>query len=678
MTDREIILDGLPAPGEPLQRHIHEDNQRLLDEEIAERARRVQAKLGWWEAFWLNRQYHRLWKQLNRAGYNALVKERYELMQDCIRLRYESSKAASPADRHSMRLEMQTKAAKGLKLDLRLDELKPLIEAFETVSGKLKSHAEVLKWEREDTENKAAFRREAVVWLEQMKACMRQTPRLHRAWDDEEGKHHIDIPIFEHMLFKEDRVLYQVRTSAQTWLERFFGNRWHSDLPYGVDVKNLACDETLENLSAHCNRIVTVERSKSGTNFFYCISRLDAPDGIPKKVLYQKTIDWYPREDQAKTPWAAGVSNDRKVIWYNFEDQPHILIAGTTQSGKSNHLNTIIATSVTMNSPKEVRVLFIDLKGGVELTHWEGVKHALRPMVRKKEDVLEALQWVRGIMEKRLARFEKMKAKNLASFNHRSRERLPRIIVFIDELATLIGLGTLTSDIHNEMAVLTSQGRAAGVHLVVCTQHPSREVLIGRIKTNLPMRIAGKMLNHTASEIILDTGSATLLPAVPGRMVFSVGHYEVVAQSPFISDAEIERSVKLSHSLYPEPIDDSEFDAEAVAIIEEKFSKEMAIELALTRLDGSLSSKRIHEIVGNDVITRRKLDPLINELISEIKSNGGIEVEGVRYQVRKLGKGFYLEPLPQHHDDSDDGDTAEIIGIEQGIETEEPLEEAVV
>src|SRR5690348_7782905 len=93
MKQRQIELDNLPKPGEPLRPHVHEDNQRLLDEEIAERARRVQAKLKFWQVVRLRLRYNRLWKLLNQARYNPMVKERYQLLKTCTRLKYEAESA---------------------------------------------------------------------------------------------------------------------------------------------------------------------------------------------------------------------------------------------------------------------------------------------------------------------------------------------------------------------------------------------------------------------------------------------------------------------------------------------------------------------------------------------------------------------------------------------------------
>jgi len=662
---REITIDDLPAPGEPLEEMIAPENQVIIDEEIQERAARIQAKLPRRELRKLQHRHIQLGNQLNHHRYNELITRRWELYQLCVRLTHElKTRRHSKKQVAAMRLQIRTSAQHGKKLSEKLRSSQHLIDEFLIVAQRLKAHNDVLEWERKEAEDFKNFQREAHVWLEQIKSVCKQSARLHYRGKDSKGNEFTHIPEVERIIIKDDKVLYQIRTSAQGLLERFFG-RWHSALPYDVDIPDLICEDTLLNLSAGCKRTVQVERSSNGVNLFWCISRMDSPDGIPRKILYSKVIDWYPIEDHRKTPWAAGVTTDRKVEWMNFEDHPHVLVAGASGGGKSTHLNGMIATIASMNRPDECRMVMIDLKGGVEFSHWRGLKHLMGNIVKTHGGVLEALRLVREIMENRLATFESVRAKNLLSYNAKAAQPIPRIILFIDELATLIGLGELTTDIHTELRVLTSQGRAAGIHLVLATQHPSVDVLPGWIKTNMGIRIASKMPTQIASQIILDTGTAALIPSIAGRMVFSIGRDEFIAQSPFISDQEIAQAVRLSQAFpdveaipEPEPIE-----------VREKFTAQDAIEIALVKLEGSLSAKRIHEIVGNEVITRRKLATLIGEIIEA----RGIDYKGVWYRVRKFGKAHLLESIPRYHNDKEDSDTEEFHGIERGIEDEEAL-----
>lgn len=665
--EKEIGIDDLPAPGEPLVPDVHEENLALLENEIKERARRLGGKLTPKEHKRLTRRYTQLWKKLKRANYNDLIKRRWrfwQLYQELIH-EYTQAKAADQPDRALIKKIAhygRTAGGHGRKLNDAIAIYQPWADEFTDIARRLRAHDDALEYEKEDAANRAAFMREARVWEAQIKAVFRQSARLHHAWQDTKGHHYIDIPRIEQIIMKDDRVLYQIQTSSQNPIERLLG-KWHSALPYNVDIHDLTCEETLENLAAGCNRVVTVERSKRGTNLFYAISRLDSPDGIPKRVLYSKVIDWYPVNDHAKTPWAAGVTNDRKAEYYNLEDNPHILIAGSTKSGKSNHLNQMIATFVTMNSPSELRLVLIDNKGGIEFTHWQGIKHQLRPMIKQAADVLPALQFVRGVMERRLSTFEAVKAKNLASYNAKVThgDKLARIVVVIDEMATLLGLGELTNSIQNELRVISSQGRAVGIHVILCTQHSSVDVIPGWVKTNMVMRVSGKMPSHQASMVILDSVTAATLPNLPGRLVFSQGRFEVVAQSPYISDDEVARAVTLSQD-FPDP-DNREFESPDSIMPKEKFTRDDLLDMALDDLGGKLSPSRIHERVGNEVATLRKLRFMVEDLIDEGLENG-IMHRGQLYKLRKDRKSYIMELDERADEPKSDDDTAEVVTLE--------------
>lgn len=644
---RELALEGLPRPGEPLTPDIHQDNKALLDEELQKRMARLKAKLSKKEHRDLLKQKQRLAKKLKAAGWNDLVTQRWEIFQDYDQQKVKLAFAEDDDEKWAVVAEGRRVREQGKVITARIANLQPIADEFEAVCQRLNAHEDALKTEREDEENRKAFRREALIWEAQIKSVFRQSARLHHAWDDEKGKRQVDIPQIERIIFKEDRVLYHIRTSAQSIVERLI-SRWHSALPYNVDVSDLYCDETLENLSAACNRVVTVERSKRGTNFFYSISRLDAPDGLPEKVLYSKVLDWYPVKDHAKTPWFAGVAENRKVECYNFEDFPHIMIAGATKGGKSNHINQMIATFVTMNTPAEVRLILVDLKGGIEFTHWTGIKHALRPIIKKPSEVLPALALLRTIMERRLATFETVKAKNLFAYNAKQPpgRKLARLIFVIDEMATLMELDELKTAIDKQLMVISSQGRAVGIHLVICTQRTSVDVVPPWMKTNAGMMISAKMPNQHASMTILDSVAAANLPNIRGRMVFSQGRMEVICQSPLITDEEIARAVTVSQT-FPDP-DEWEFQLEGdqlpVFEVEQGFGRDDAIEVALTHLDGKLSAQQIYKIVGHSVTSEYKLQKLVRAIVDDGIENG-IVFRGKRYYIRKERRSYIMEEV---------------------------------
>ena len=331
-----------------------------------------------------------------------------------------------------------------------------------------------------------------------------------------------------------------------------------------------------------------------------------------------------------------------------------MLIAGATQGGKSNHVNQMIATMVTMNTPQELRLLLVDLKGGIEFTHWKGLQHQLRPMLTSPTAVLEGLQWLRSIMETRLDAFEGMKAKNLTSYNEKVEQQLPRIVCLIDEMATLIGLGDLTKDLHTELRVLSAQGRAVGINLVLCTQHSSVDVLPGWVKTNMGLRISAKMPSHQASMVILDSITASTLPDVPGRMVFSSGRFEVVAQSPFISDEQIESSIKVANA-FKNP-DNTEFISvlPKPKPVKPEFGRQQILTMCVDDFNCHLSAIKVHDVVGNEIMSRRNIRAIITEIIHEWERGEPILINEKEYTLTKDRKAYYLgliaQPIAQGSD----------------------------
>jgi hypothetical protein len=639
MGHEEVLLEALPAPGEPLQRDTHAENRALLDEDIAERVRMLAGKLTPRQHRRLLGRYKKLWHQLNRAQYNDLVRERAEVQRECESLLEQLAVAKEDAKADLKRRGLLA-TARGRELTAQIAALKPKAEEFESVRNQLETHEAVVEWEIEDAANRKAFQREANTYEQQILAVFRQSPRLHHKGTDKKGKEFIKVPRIAHKFIKEDKIFYQVAISQQSALLRFLG-KYRSALPYGVDITNLSHETTLENLSGACDRKVTVERGKRGETFYYVVSRLDSPDGLPRRVLYSKTMDYYPLDQHTLTPWPGGVTTDRRVVFFNFEEDPHVLIAGATKGGKSNLINAIIATLARMNSAQELQLLLIDNKGGVEFSHWQKLPHLLMPMIKEPDQVVPALQQMHAIMRRRLAAIERIGAKNLADYNRKVHptHQLPRLVCVVDEMATLMG----NADVQSELQVISSQGRAVGCHLILCTQHVINDVVHSTIKVNMVLRVAAQMPSDTASRVILDTGTAALLPKIAGRMVFRSGSIETIAQTPFISDAEVALAVKYAQEHY-QAADRAELESSAPLMPKEKFSRDDLLSFAISDFEGKLTVKRMHEALGNDIVTRRVLEKMVADVIA---SGPIIEHDGVTYRLVKIGKGYALHPVPQ-------------------------------
>ena len=232
-----------------------------------------------------------------------------------------------------------------------------------------------------------------------------------------------------------------------------------------------------------------------------------------------------------------------KAIGTDLAKQPHILIAGTTGSGKSGCVNSMLSSVLLHASPNEVRLVLVDPKR-VELNHYEGIPHLLTPVVTSPRLAANVLSNLIKEMEERYGVMSRSKTRNLVELN-RVRQRsgeapLPYILCVIDELADLMMVAP--ADVEDSIIRLAQKSRAVGIHLVLATQRPSADVITGMIKANVPARIAFAVSSQTDSRVILDQNGAESLLG-QGDMLFRPAGESRTAriQGAFIAEEEIER-----------------------------------------------------------------------------------------------------------------------------------------
>jgi S-DNA-T family DNA segregation ATPase FtsK/SpoIIIE len=232
-----------------------------------------------------------------------------------------------------------------------------------------------------------------------------------------------------------------------------------------------------------------------------------------------------------------------KAIGTDLAKQPHILIAGTTGSGKSGCVNSMLSSVLLRSSPNEVRMVLVDPKR-VELNHYEGIPHLLTPVVTSPRLAANVLSNLIKEMEERYGVMSRAKTRNLVELN-RVRVRdgdapLPYILCVIDELADLMMVAP--ADVEDSIIRLAQKSRAVGIHLVLATQRPSADVITGMIKANVPARIAFAVSSQTDSRVILDQNGAESLLG-QGDMLFRPAGESRTAriQGAFIAEEEIER-----------------------------------------------------------------------------------------------------------------------------------------
>lgn len=250
-----------------------------------------------------------------------------------------------------------------------------------------------------------------------------------------------------------------------------------------------------------------------------------------------------------KSPLAIGLGQNvsGQPIAADLAAMPHLLIAGTTGSGKSVCVNSIIAGLLLLNTPDVLKLVMVDPKR-VELTGYNGIPHLAAPVVVEMDRVIGTMQWALREMDHRYKLFSEMGARNITDYNkkigrNKDKEKLPYIVIIIDELADLMMLAP--EDTERAVTRLAQMARATGIHMVIATQRPSVDVVTGLIKANFPARIAFAVASSTDSRVILDsTGAERLLGQ--GDMLFQSpdAAAPVRLQGTFVGDAELSKLIE--------------------------------------------------------------------------------------------------------------------------------------
>ncbi|NLM87337.1 MAG: DNA translocase FtsK, partial [Syntrophomonadaceae bacterium] len=248
-------------------------------------------------------------------------------------------------------------------------------------------------------------------------------------------------------------------------------------------------------------------------------------------------------------------------------DMPHLLIAGSTGSGKSVCLNCIIMSLLYNSVPDQLKLVFIDPKM-VELTVYNGIPHLMCPVVTDPKRAAVVLRWMVNEMEKRYRLFAEKGVRDISRYNQVAQERMPFIVIVIDELADLMMVAPV--EVEDSICRLAQMARAAGMHLIVATQRPSVDVVTGVIKANIPSRIAFAVSSQADSRTILDMGGAEKLLGKGDMLFFPVGAVKPYrVQGAYVSDKDIETTVEFIKKQSYQAVDENQ-------IKEMEFSLEQA------------------------------------------------------------------------------------------------------
>ena len=314
--------------------------------------------------------------------------------------------------------------------------------------------------------------------------------------------------------------------------------RYEMELEQGVKlnkITNLADDIALA-LGATGVRIAPIPDKISTVG-------IEVPNKLVSPVHIHEVIDSKEfRDHPSKVAFAVGKDIGGSCIVGNIAKLPHLLIAGTTGSGKSVCTNSLIISLLYKATPEEVRLIMVDPKM-VELGIYNGIPHLLIPVVTDPKKAAGALQWAVTEMMKRYRAFSEVGVRDLASYNaHAARtegmDKMPQVVVVIDELADLMLVAA--KEVEESICRVAQMGRAAGMHLIIATQRPSADVITGLMKANIPSRIAFAVASSLESRIILDITGAEKLVGRGDMLYFPLGSGKPTrVQGCLISDQEV-------------------------------------------------------------------------------------------------------------------------------------------
>ena len=338
---------------------------------------------------------------------------------------------------------------------------------------------------------------------------------------------------------------------------------------------------------------------------------------------------------------------------------PHVLVAGTTGSGKSVGINAMILSLLYKAEARDVRLLMIDPKM-LEMSVYEGIPHLLAPVVTDMRQAAHGLNWCVGEMERRYKLMSKLGVRNLAGYNHKIEEaleaghsipnpfsltpddpepleRLPHIVVVIDELADLMMV--VGKKIEELIARLAQKARAAGIHLILATQRPSVDVITGLIKANIPTRIAFQVSSKIDSRTILDQMGAEALLGMGDMLYLPSGTgFPIRVHGAFVSDEEVHRVVSYLKTQgepnYIEGLleggtvdgDNSGPDLFGDTASEKDPMYDQAVEVVLKNRKASISLVQRHLKIGYNRAARLVEDMEKAGMVSAMSSNGQREI----------------------------------------------------
>ena len=301
----------------------------------------------------------------------------------------------------------------------------------------------------------------------------------------------------------------------------------------GVKVSKIInlSDDIARNTSSESARIATIPGSNT--------VGIELPNSSRENVYLSEILNKQEfKKKENKLPIALGKDISGLPIIGDLTSMPHLLIAGTTGSGKSVCINTIILSLLYRHTPQKCKFILIDPKM-LELSTYEGIPHLLCPVITEAKKAASVLGWVVKEMESRYRLMTKEGVRNIDGYNAKHKLPMPYIVVVVDEMSDLMLVAG--KEIENYIQKLSQMARAAGIHIIMATQRPSVDVITGTIKANFPTRISFQVTSKIDSRTILGEQGAEQLLGKGDMLYMSSANRMLRIHAPFVSDSEIEK-----------------------------------------------------------------------------------------------------------------------------------------
>lgn len=377
------------------------------------------------------------------------------------------------------------------------------------------------------------------------------------------------------------------------------------DLPYAVSIADFFEDKIASTLTINFNATVRIDKDVGDgprSGLWVIVEHRAGRGIIPKFVDYSKMFKRMPQTAPPLT-FPVGVGPNGKSYYADMDQLVTVLVVGSRGAGKSNIINTILATWLQRNGPDRLRLFLTDLKGGLEFDDYSGIPHLggdVELKMRQDDDgpledvvlgkniltepyqVIPVLRYLEKEMERRQA-IMRGKARKISAYNKRRKDKLSQWVLVIDELATLMD-SSYDKEARASLGELARKGRAVGIYLILATQIPDKSVLHRQVAGNMDCRIVGRLADGASSALSLGDGSwdATRLPFdLPGRMIWRWAD-KIVIQAPYIPELTIRQVIKAAKNVA------TVVDPEEMAIAEKLFV------YALDDLGGSCSTSDLY------------------------------------------------------------------------------------